>query len=126
MTSFRLRCGAAASAIAPVRRRVSGLLGTTADRPRPAHRRAAAHSSKLYGVAGRARPFSRSGAAAGPLKVAAGTGNDLAGRALLHSRGPAPDTPQGHPRNDKHEWLVSAPGLHHPVHRPGALPPSPA
>jgi hypothetical protein len=37
-----------------------------------------------------------------------------------------PDTsPQGHPRNDKQERLVSAPGLHHPVRRPGGTAPVP-
>ena len=37
-----------------------------------------------------------------------------------------PDTsPQGHPRNDKQEWLVSAPGLHHPRAQAGGPCPRP-
>ena len=67
------------------------------------------------------------GAAPRPVPCNAGTGNDVAGRALLHSRGCAqpPDTPQGHPRNDKQEWLVSAPGLHHPRAQAGGTAPVP-
>ena len=45
--------------------------------------------------------------------------------ALARVPHPPAASPQGHPRNDKQEWLVSAPGLHHPVRRPGALPPPP-
>jgi hypothetical protein len=34
--------------------------------------------------------------------------------ALARVPHPPATSPQGHPRNDKQEWLVSAPGLHHP------------